>query len=841
MKEEIKRIRLLYSAALRDDIWNESFHCLDSFLHALVSRSGADEAGIFRILVNGELAPESKKRVFSPRTSKSNTTTDETLEEVCKLLTKHGADPEHRFRRVISFLDIPSLKNSDCGGWFTLRRFFPDSRWRRRGEEEHDFWFFVVNPRLWMVGGNYEEGDIETLQHIGNLSASFMRWKTERLEMARRSISEIGKHKGVSLSDVRTRVVRQFFWPIRPEVMLSNLEAIHNWTTPERINRIQAISELRRESKGCGGRCNGSAVLENKTSPCGWKPRKLSADQTRIDILPGLYLWKLRFWEVPEVEKDDRNYAISSIKKAAEFLVGSWKEEAIFGSGGGRNLLSWFTGTAILELLDDAEHGRAIREFRIGDHALHLIEKLSSLAAVLIGEGRWKPNAIELLPYVIGIYGHVVLEIPDQLELVRHLQQTLRGEAALHTLKTRYRDHFFHTIEVCLIGFALLKSKRHGRQFAEEIIDWCKKGHGKVKAFGKRHDYVPKSAPDLMSQWWVASLIHDTAYSIDALNSTVDLLSFFSDDESTRVFCGKVRQAIREMSSSQVQLNEEILPEMLEDNTISKGDHGLIAATHIKATLANRGTGIAGEFAPAIRASAFHNSKFPQIDAGSDPVAALLVLCDTIQDWGRSQHGFSKRPEAILSRIIDEATTPTAEQFGNVNSFSFSLKLDNQKRGLTWQDKNSLTIKLDFRPLISRNLGIIYKWADICSGLQRVDFSRWSDIDISLVYITPFLNQGLDREEPTSSFEILCAYDRNTSHRFFSRFIMCAARKELMAINWCAIEKDGTRWDQISFNLKALGKDFRDGFPAFAGSLGEFSRSLTNWKEYGRTIEICNE
>src|SRR6185436_10247059 len=101
--------------------------------------------------------------------------------------------------------------------------------------------------------------------------------------------------------------------------------------------------------------------------------------------------------------------------------------------GGERTLLRFFCSRAIGMAMQRA----GARWKADGVHAseLELPAKLASLAATLLGDGRWTPDDIQNLLQVVALFGHRVLGIPARIDLVRHLNETVRGETALHTLK----------------------------------------------------------------------------------------------------------------------------------------------------------------------------------------------------------------------------------------------------------------------------------------------------------------------------------------------------------------------------------------------------------------------
>jgi hypothetical protein len=177
-----------------------------------------------------------------------------------------------------------------------------------------------------------------------------------------------------------------------------------------------------------------------------------------------------------------------------------------------------------------------------------------------------------------------------------------------------------------------------------------------------------------------------------------------------------------------------LLPELADDPSVIGGDHGLIAAAHLHASLTKLGAPLAKSYMPAVRAVAFHNTKYPRVDGRKDPVAALLILCDTVQDWSRSQLGYDRSPTVVLSRLVSPAPAPDDEQFGPVRRFWLSVKRSPTRSAeassqcssdYSWIDSASLEIRLDYSERVSKGPTAIYNWVDTTFNLRRVDYSGW--------------------------------------------------------------------------------------------------------------------
>lgn len=284
-----------------------------------------------------------------------------------------------------------------------------------------------------------------------------------------------------------------------------------------------------------------------------------------------------------------------------------------------------------------------------------------------------------------------------------------------------------------MIGFAILRShpkKKSSETFAAVICKACTastEGAKRGKGGGEPviASFAPETEEDLLAQWWVAALVHDTAYGIEVLQGTLELLGYFARQPRILSFSKKVKDEVASLSRDIAGLAPD---EFEKDSSIDRGDHGLIAASHLLETLREHGDAVARRYMGAVRAVAFHNSKHPTVHAGRDPVAALLILCDTVQDWGRSSLGFDRSPTVVLSRLVSSAPPPPDEQFGPAERFSFSLQPVEDGANpcrQVWVDEAALRIQIDYPARVRKGPQVFFTWADTTLNLQRVDFTPW--------------------------------------------------------------------------------------------------------------------
>jgi len=227
------------------------------------------------------------------------------------------------------------------------------------------------------------------------------------------------------------------------------------------------------------------------------------------------------------------------------------------------------------------------------------------------------------------------------------------------------------------LGFTLLTSKQSidCPTFARRLVDANHRSLASdeietISALSEEE--YQRREMELLAKWWVASLVHDTAYGIDIFDGTLKLLEFFNSHSEIKNFVGGSRSIVAKLAEPLQKLAKELG----SDNSLKKGDHGVIAAASLDEILKKLGPKTHEQFTPSVRAIAFHNTRHPAVNAGRDPIAALLILCDTVQEWGRSSLGFDRSPAVLLSRMMESSLTPPEEQFGPVKRFGAFSTLD---------------------------------------------------------------------------------------------------------------------------------------------------------------------
>ena len=99
--------------------------------------------------------------------------------------------------------------------------------------------------------------------------------------------------------------------------------------------------------------------------------------------------------------------------------------------------------------------------------------------------------------------------------------------------------------------------------------------------------------------------------------------TLFGNRKVVCTFADEARTAVKNMASDL----DSIAPELKGDPSIRKGDHGVIAAASLAKILEAIGPKTANTFIPAVRAIAFHNSRYPRSNEGVERLPSRARRC----------------------------------------------------------------------------------------------------------------------------------------------------------------------------------------------------------------------
>lgn len=888
------------AAKMRRKLYASDYACLPAFLAELAGAVCAEEAGVFSV-VDGRVSLRRSSRIASKF---------DFLRCVDEANCVDCSAEEAELKKEIEWVvtrDVGSdgveIINSDCRfvpdsethGTIFLRRIWPSTEWLQHAEEK--LWIYILSPKL-LLQSRGSRSDEEG-QQFGGLASAFIRWKNEHFSRLESVLSGkwddpnlvLQEFEGYVIRPVTPKFLKKVFSSFDPKVETTSDSDVQNLSDVRTYRWCQHLERILKhclKPACCGCMLSAGEFGGESNFEC---PQTEKNDSV-LKILTDLEKWRTGFWRTRQDASmaEDRasrlGECIRGLKQAS--LALHWALDDVdesrfidfpnghFGRGGGRHLIRYFCSLAISMSLEKFE-----AKWR--DPKTHLMElefpaQLASLASTLLGNGPWAPNAITNLLELVGNFGHRVLGIPERIDLIRHLTQTLRGETALHTLKSRYRDHFFHTLEVCFLGFLILTSRtsKNGEiDFVDQLLETCKEYRRKLNpktadncseeekaAFENRYPEglptLPETRREFLAQWWTAALIHDTAYGIDIFDGTLKLMDFFKSRKEVKDFIEKARKTVKDMAPDLAT----IAPELGDGASLGKGDHGVIAASSLVNVARAIGPRTAARFQPAIRAIAFHNTRVPSVDAGVDPVAALLILCDTVQEWGRSSLGFDKSAAVLLSRMMEASSVPEEQQFGPVKRYGVSIEPadknvegDKSPEFYRWSDDNELRIELDYGTRSLEECAAKFTWADMTYNLQRVNFIPWG-IRLFVQVSIPFRDENLEYGNETAlktQLDYFGEFVGQQQVRFIENWFRTAYENdpENAVRSWLGVRSSTTgEWNElgrqqaeekrevarecVTFNLPKMSELFCEEKPLMGGHAGNFHDAIRAWSVYAR-------
>ncbi|GEM_PF-1986823 len=322
-----------------------------------------------------------------------------------------------------------------------------------------------------------------------------------------------------------------------------------------------------------------------------------------------------------------------------------------------------------------------------------------------------------VISYVVSEYAALVADLPRNLQLEHHLHQMAVTQALFYATKNHYRDHFIHVLDVCFFGLFLINQAFPGMTLPVEIS---------------------------VRNWLMASLFHDVGHVLEIY----DLVKY----EAKHLDCEEVtsfRKNIHETINDSIRLlNEKVkrqfdeLEVFLPDSAYCGLNHGVVSAAHLAHLLARIHAGSGAETDPiiahkdALCAVAMHDCADAPVSLSETGLAAVLKICDEIQDWERPRIEVLPFREQILAAVKygisfapDGASMlRTIELEAGGNRFTGPLRLPQTTRGIP-----KVSITLDYRDVQDNEFFIIYSWIQKSHKLQDLHLEQFMDLEITFI------------------------------------------------------------------------------------------------------------
>jgi hypothetical protein len=322
--------------------------------------------------------------------------------------------------------------------------------------------------------------------------------------------------------------------------------------------------------------------------------------------------------------------------------------------------------------------------------------------------------------YLASEYASLVDGVDRRLNIEGDLRKMAMTQALFYATKERYRDHFLHVLDVCLLGLFLVKAV-----FPEHSVFSCR---------------VP------LRNWFLASLCHDVGYIMELQDMRTTETAFL-DFPEIKEFRDRVAS---EVESAETRFNERARERFHEAalqfpaSLGAKMNHGVVSALHVLDLLKNN-LGKAPEdardfvqgHADTLYAIAAHDFSDVSLDVSRYPLAVLLRLCDELQDWDRPRIDVLSFREQILAAVkYGGAFTPDgASMMRHVRIEATGNPFTGK---LTWSSTPTskvprLCITLDYRTVDDPGFFIIYSWLLKSQKFQGIVLKNTMDIEITFL------------------------------------------------------------------------------------------------------------
>ena len=274
--------------------------------------------------------------------------------------------------------------------------------------------------------------------------------------------------------------------------------------------------------------------------------------------------------------------------------------------GGVRDILRYFQALGIYML-----------------HQIHSLQYPEPDRRISFTDAKGSPDSktIEAKTFLISQFAHTSVGVDRQIRLYSHLQELFSPELLLYVTSESHRDHLFHVIDVCLLGYLLLKCNEKSHWLVRRPSDCRRK--------------------QCERNWFVASLLHDVGYRLKLSEKMADVLAPLKSPELE-----SYKKALADGLSNASKGFNSLIKEKKKEHASVKDcdleesfaeDHGVVSWAHVRHLLESmkRDKTFVEGMDEALCAIFKHSSPNFKIDAGREPITFLLLLCDKLQEWGR--------------------------------------------------------------------------------------------------------------------------------------------------------------------------------------------------------------
>jgi hypothetical protein len=250
--------------------------------------------------------------------------------------------------------------------------------------------------------------------------------------------------------------------------------------------------------------------------------------------------------------------------------------------------------------------------------------------------------------WLIAEFGYVVLGVDRDLRIYEHFRQAAQHEVLLYHSRTEYRDHLFHAVDTFLVGYALLTASGSPVKFILSA-----RGNGRKDR-------------ETLREWFLAALCHDFGYVMELVPAALGIAQQFPVNGMRKMVPELKSQwddKITELNRL-VKEQQELRSEIGQKRT----DHGVFSYLHLRSELlrldrlAQEEVSLSGppskwksehceQHAEALSAILKHSLAREPVNVRKEPLSALLVLCDELQEWQRPRYNAWELTQSAMVSI----------------------------------------------------------------------------------------------------------------------------------------------------------------------------------------------
>lgn len=315
--------------------------------------------------------------------------------------------------------------------------------------------------------------------------------------------------------------------------------------------------------------------------------------------------------------------------------------------------------------------------------------------------------------FLLSEYAHQVCMLTRRIPLYMTLMHAWSSEAILYIVRSSYRDHLFHVLNVCLLGMVLIEA-------------------GLVDKLTESSELEDEKSKNTMMNWILAGLLHDVGYCIDLNRHILSHTAFLKSSPCIKNFQSNLQD-------NYIELEKELIASLDKKfnfgNMKAKLDHGVVSATHFlyldQVHLEDKMGNVPNpdwmkQITSAFRAMVMHNLKDEvKIEPSKDPLSFLLLLCDHIQEWDRP-----RMDSLSLRRFVTSALQ--SPRSGSLDSSTIVryLKADlswnqNDKKMTPILSKDSLELSLHYKDSGDEQFEPALIWCKNSYDFEKVVLDNW--------------------------------------------------------------------------------------------------------------------